>query len=152
MIELIINGKTLELPSDTKIKYTKQISDIFNIAKVNASYTNSFNVPKTPENTAVLDCLGLVGSSSKIPYQKTPATLKENGFDLIKNDWLEVKETSDVYKINIIDGAIDFFKQIENSYLLDVDLSKINHHKKFAYQPILPLYFSRLRRTKTLEF
>jgi len=152
MTELIVNGKKLELPSDTKIKYTKQISDIFNIAKVNASYTNAFNVPKTPENTAVLDCLGLVGSQSKIPYQKTPVTLRENGIDLIKNGWLEVKETSDYYKINIIDGAIDFFKQIENSYLSDIDLSKIDHqkkrkyHKKLACQPVLPLYFSWLRR------
>jgi len=76
-----------------------------------------------------LDCLRLVGSSSKIPYQKTPATLRENGFDLIKNGWLEVKETSDCYKINIIDGVIDFFEQIENSYLSDVDLSKIDHQK-----------------------
>jgi len=139
MIELIIKSPSfggvgeafgrLELPADTKIKYTKQISDIFNIAKVNASYTNAFNVPKTPENTAILDCLGLVGSTSKIPYQKTPVTVRENGIDLIKNGWLEVKETSDFYKINIIDGAIDFFKQIENSYLSDVDLSKIDHVK-----------------------
>jgi len=128
-IELIINGKTLELDGKAKIKYTKQISDIFNIAKVNASYTNSFNAPKTPHNAKILDFLGLVGASSEIPYQKTPVTLRENGIELIKNGWLEVKETSDYYKINIIDGAIDFFKQIENLTLSDIDLSKLDHIK-----------------------
>jgi len=129
MVELIVNGQALELDSNTKIKYTKQISDIFNIAKVNASYTNSFSVAKTPHNTNVLQGLGLVGSTSQIPYQKIPATLKENGLQLIENGWLEVKETAENYKINIIEGAIDFFKQIENLTLGDIDLSKLDHAK-----------------------
>jgi len=128
-IELFVYGQKLELLSDTKIKYTKQVSDIFNIAKVKASYTNSFSLPKTPNNTRVFGGLGLVGSTSNTPYQKTAVTLKDNGVDLIQNGWLDVKETSDFYKINIIDGAIDFFKQIENTTLGEIDLSKLDHQK-----------------------
>lgn len=129
MVELIVNGETLELDYKTNIKYTKQISDIFDIAKSNASYTNSFSVPKTPNNTRIFQGLGLVGSTSQVPYQKIPASLKEDGFDVIHNGWLEVKETTDVYKLNVIDGVIDFFKDIENINIGDLDLSEIDHNK-----------------------
>src|SRR5690554_2038903 len=127
MVELIIDGQTLELDDSTKIKYTKQISDIFNISKIKSSYTNSFTIPRTPKNTQIFQGLGLVGSTSKIPYQKVPVTLKDNGFDVVRNGWLDVKETTDSYKINIIDGCIDFFKDIENINIGDLDLSEINH-------------------------
>lgn len=129
MVELIVDGESLELDYNTKIKYTKQISDIFDIAKVKASHTNSFSVPKTPNNTQIFQGLGLVGSTSTIPYEKIPVTLKDNGFDVIRNGWLDVKETSDVYKVNIIDGAIDFFKDIENINIGDLNLSEIDHNK-----------------------
>lgn len=129
MVELIVNGEALELDHNTNIKQTKRIGDIFDIAKVNASYTNSFSVPKTPNNTRIFQGLGLVGSSSQIPYQKVPASLKDSGFDLIHNGWLDVKGTGDVYKLNIIDGIIDFFKEIENVNIGDLDLSEINHTK-----------------------
>lgn len=129
MVELIVNGETLELDHNTNIKYTKQISDIFDIAKLKASHTNSFSVPKTPNNTQIFQGLGLVGSTSQIPYQKVPISLKEDGFDVVRNGWLDIKETTDVYKLNVIDGAIDFFKDIENVNIGDLDLSEIDHNK-----------------------
>lgn len=128
-VELYVEGVRLELDYGAKIKYTKQVSDIFNVAKSSASYTNSFNVPKTPNNTMVFEGLGLVGSTSNLPYQKTIATLKDSGFDVIAKGWLEIKETSDSYKVNIIDGVIDFFKAIEGYTLADMDLSELNHEK-----------------------
>lgn len=129
MVEILVDGQALELDDLTKIKYTAQISDIFDIAKVKASHTNSFSVPKTYNNVRIFQGLGLMGSESNIPYEKIPATIKENGFDVVRNGWLNVVETSDKYKINIIDGAIDFFKEIENINIGDLDLSEINHTK-----------------------
>lgn len=129
MVEILVNGQALELDDLTKIKYTAQISDIFDIAKVKASHTNSFSVPKTYNNVRIFEGLGLVGSSSQVPYNKIPVTLKENGFDVVSNGWLNVVETTDKYKINIIDGIIDFFKAIENYSIGDLDLSEINHEK-----------------------
>lgn len=128
-VELYVEGVRLELDYGTKVKYTKQVSDIFNVAKTTASYTNSFNVPLTPNNAMIFAGLGLVGSTSNIPYQKTLVTLKDSGVDIIRNGWLDVKETSDTYKVNIIDGVIDFFKEIEGYTLGDLDLSQLNHTK-----------------------
>lgn len=129
MVEIVVVGQTLETDESTKIKYTSQISDIFDIAKVKASHTDSFSIPKTPNNVHIFQGLGLVGSTSSIPYDKIPATIKENGFDVVRNGWLNIKETTDRYQINIIDGAIDFYKDIENINIGDLDLSEINHTK-----------------------
>lgn len=130
MVELIINGNQIELPKGTTIKYSKQISDIFDIAKVSCSFTSSFSFDKTPVNTQAMQQLGINGDSSAIPYQKNTSQLKANGFDLISKGWYLPDNTIDRYSGSIIDGMIDFFKAIENKTMgKDLDLSNFNHEK-----------------------
>lgn len=131
MVEIIINGKGIELLKKGQgIKYTRQIADVFDISSVSSSYTNSFSVPKTPLNTQIFEHLGMVGDQSTIPYTKTTVTVKDNGFDLVRQGWLNVTETNESYKCSIIDGMIDFFKAIENKTLgVDLDLSNFQHNK-----------------------
>lgn len=130
MVELIINGNQIELPKGTTIKYSKQISDIFDIAKVSCSFTSSFSFDKTPVNTQAMQQLGINGDSSAIPYQKNTSQLKANGFDLISKGWYLPDNTTDRYSGSIIDGMIDFFKAIENKTMgKDLDLSNFNHEK-----------------------
>lgn len=130
MVELIVNGNKIELPKNTNIKYTKQISDIFDIANVACSYTTVFDFEKTPNNTQAMQYLGISGDNSQVPYQKNTAQLKVNGFDLISKGWFNIQSTSDNYKGAIINGMIDFFKAIENKTMgNDLDLSNFNHDK-----------------------
>lgn len=130
MVELIVNNNKIELPSNSNIKYTKQISDIFDLSQVSCSYTNSFEFEKTPANTRAMQQAGISGDGSNIPYQKNIGQLKSNGFDLISNGWFVVSSTEQNYKGSIIDGMIDFFKAIENKTLgLDLDLSGFEHTK-----------------------
>jgi len=130
MVELIINGNKIELPKNSSIKYSKQISDIFDIAKVSVSFTNSFGFEKTPQNTQAMQQLGISGDGSNIPYQKNTAQLKVDGFDLVSNGWFNVSNTDENYQGSILDGMVDFFKTIENKTMgLDLDLSNFNHDK-----------------------
>lgn len=131
MVELILNGKPIELlRKGQQIKYNRQIADIFDIASVSSSYTNSFTIPKTPNNTEVFEQLSIVGDQSTIPYTKIPVTVRNNGFDLITNGWLNVQSTAEDYKCSIIDGMVDFFKMIENKTIgVDLDLSNFEHTK-----------------------
>src|SRR5690554_5830362 len=120
MVEIVTDNGVLELDELTRIKFTHQISDIFNIAQVKATHTNSFSLPKTANNVRILNGLGLVGSISNVPYEKVSATIKYKGFDVIKNGWLAIKETTDRYVVNVIEGNIDFFKDIENINIGDI--------------------------------
>lgn len=130
MVELIINNQQIELPSSTKIKFTKQIADIFDLAQVSVSFTNSFDFEKTPVNSRAMQQLGISGDNSQIPYIKNDAQLKVNGFDLISKGWFNVSGTDSNYKGSILDGMVDFFKAIENKTMgNDLDLSNFNHDK-----------------------
>lgn len=130
MVELIVNNNKIELSKETSIKYTKQISDIFDIASVACSFTNSFEFDKTPANSQTMQQLGISGDSSLVPYQKNNAALKVDGFDLISQGWFDISPTEENYKGRVIDGMIDFFKAIENKTMgNDLDLSNFNHEK-----------------------
>ena len=129
MVEIVTDNGVLELDESTRIKFTHQISDIFNIAQVKATHTDSFSLPKTANNVRILNGLGLVGSSSNVPYEKVSATIKYKGFDVIKKGWLAIKETTDRFIVNIIEGNIDFFKDIENINIGDINLEEIDHSK-----------------------
>lgn len=130
MVKLTVNNQPIELPSKTRIKFTKQISDIFDLANVSVSFTNSFEFEKTPANTQAMQQLGISGDSSSVPYIKNDAQLSVNGFDLISKGWFNVSGTDSNYKGSILDGMVDFFKAIENKTMgKDLDLSNFNHEK-----------------------
>lgn len=130
MVELIINNNLIELPKSASVKYTKQISDIFDIANVAVSFTNTFEFEKTPANTQAMQFLGIPGDRSLVPYQRNNVALKVDGFDLISQGWFVPSNTNDNYKGAVYDGMIDFFKAIENKTIgRDLDLSNFNHEK-----------------------
>lgn len=130
MVELIINGTGIDLPKDTSIKFTKQIADIFDIASVSVSHTNSFEFEKTPNNTIVMQQLGMSGDSSLIPYKLNIAVLKSYGFDVVSKGRFNIASTDENYKGSVISGMADFFKAIENKTIgIDLDLSNFNHEK-----------------------
>lgn len=131
MVELRINGQLVELPQKgDEIKITRQISDVFDLSVVANSYTNAFNIPKSQNNTAIMQYLGMPGDNSGIPYSRNEANVKFHGFDVISLGWLNVSETTDDYKVSVIDGMIDFFKAIEGKTIgVDLDLSNFTHVK-----------------------
>lgn len=130
MVELIVNDRTIDLPADTSIKYTKQISDIFDLSVVGCSYTSSFEFAKTPNNTRIMEFAGIAGDSSAVPYKKNKAVLKLDGIDLISNGWFNLKNTDDKYNGSILDGMVNFFRAIENRTLgIDLDLKNFEHTK-----------------------
>lgn len=130
MVELIINGNQVELPKNSNIKFTKQISDIFDLANVSVSHTNSFSFEKSPANSQAMQQAGIISDGSTIPYIRNRAVLKSDGFDLISSGWFKLSSTDENYKGSILDGMVDFFKAIENKTLgNDLDLSNFEHEK-----------------------
>ena len=109
MVELIVNDTKIELSKDTSIKYTKQISDIFDIANVACSFTNSFAFEKSPKNTQAMQQLGIVSDQSQIPYQKNNAILKVDGFDLISQGWNILQNEKYAGRIFMYDSERDSF-------------------------------------------
>ncbi len=129
-VEFFVNNKQVELKEGTRLQFNYAISDIFSLGYVRSSYSNVFDAPFTPENTLALNGLGLTGDTSEVPYTKTVAVLKQDGFDIIRNGWLTLEETGINYRMGVLQGVYDFFKDVENKTLgNDLDISALDHDK-----------------------
>lgn len=132
-MRLIINGYDIELNPNAVIARTLQVNDIGSVSTRQASYTNTFNLPKTANNTKAFQMLGIVGNNSDIPYQKNECYLySDSGESIVYKGWALITETSKEFKCNIYDGVVDLYKSIENKSLADLDLSLLAHDKTIA--------------------
>lgn len=114
-VELIVNDKIIDININTPFQFNFTVADIFNIGMVASSYSNAFQAPQNANNILALEGLGLVGSNSQVPYQKTKAVVKYDGFDVVRDGSLNVMETREsFYQLSILEGMTDFFKDIEN--------------------------------------
>lgn len=132
MLEIFVNHQRVNLYENEPIKYTFQVNDIAEIKDRQAHFTNTFYLPKTPNNIYLFGGLGIHSDTSKTPYQKLLCTVKYGGFTLIEKGWLNITETEQDYKCYIYSGVINFFKTIENKTLNDVPLTEIEHTKSLT--------------------
>lgn len=129
-MRLIINGYDIELNPNAVIARTLQVNDIGSVSTRQTSYTNTFNLPKTANNTKAFQMLGIVGNDSNVPYQKNECYLySESGESIVYKGWALITETSKEFKCNIYDGVVDLYKSIENQSLADLDLTLLTHDK-----------------------
>lgn len=131
-IQIYDTGQVLEA-KDAKITYVKTAGDLGELTRVNSSYSWTMKFPKTPNNTQVLDGLGLVGSGSRKPYEKIYCNLLDNGFPITVKGLLNIKETTDEYGIYVQEGFIDFLKDITNDTVGgNLDLSPLDHTRDYS--------------------
>lgn len=132
-MRLIINGFDVELTESQKISRTLQVNDILTLSNRQSNYTNTFAVKRTDVNKQIFEYLGVVGSTTILPYRKNECYLyTDDGECLVYKGWAVIQSTDKEYKINIYDGNIDLYKAIENKSLGDLDLSEIDHSKNLA--------------------
>ena len=129
-MRLIINGFDIELTESQKISRTLQVNDILTLSNRQSNYTNTFSIKKTDVNKQIFEYLGVVGSTTILPYRKNECYLyTDDGECLVYKGWAVIQSTDKDYKINIYDGNIDLYKAIENKSLGDLDLTEIDHSK-----------------------
>ena len=117
ILEIWYNGIKLDMFENETVSFTFQVNDIADFGNRQSTYTNSFNLPKTPKNVQAFKGLSLPSDNSKSPYQVANCVLKLEGFDISIRDYLNIKESSDVYKVYIYSGIVDLFKSLENKYI-----------------------------------
>ena len=128
--EIFFNGISLDLYPSKKMKFNIQVNDIAEVKNRQATYTNSYKIPKTAHNVQTLGGLGIPSDTSPYPYQKPDCMVCIDGIPMMVRGWINIKSTDNEYNIYLYSGIIDFFKAVENKTLgADLDLSEINHNK-----------------------
>lgn len=118
MLEVVIISTGERLDVEGGIKYTFQTSEIGNISEVNSSWGWSMKFPKSINNVQIFEGLGLVGSTSGIPYMLIEVSVNYSGVPIVEKGNLKITETLEKeYKGHVVSGIVDFFNNIKNTTL-----------------------------------
>lgn len=129
--KLFFDEYEMDIRDIGRLAQTKQVNNIVNLHTRQTNATNNFSLPKSAKNIKNLKLLGVIGNTSNRPYEKISANLLDTvtGEWLIYKGWAVISETNKDFKVAIFDGVIDFFKQIDNKKLHEIDISGLNHLK-----------------------
>ena len=126
MEELYINDILIELPLKS-VSRTLQINDIGDVQDRQANYSNKIKIPRTPNNIATFEMLGIVGNKTRIPYSEVNVKYVVDGIELISSGKGIIKNTNNVFNLVIYDGNIDLLDTLGDKRLSTLDFSAHNH-------------------------
>lgn len=127
MIDIIVNGESLDLSGTDKIVQTFSALNFTNIATRNADYSNLFEVPITNKNLRIIDYSNYINSVGGFPYQKNPCIIYIDGFEF-RRGYLDIDGIKDTIRLRFYTGAINFFSAIKDLSLDTLDLTDYLHY------------------------
>lgn len=126
-LELFINNVLCDLPKRIAVALSFSVNKIAEAIRPSGSFSNQFKLPKTQNNINVLEVADSLNSNTNIPYQKLPCRLIQNGRELISDGFAVLEKSQENYEIVVYGGNLDFFEQIKDKKLSDLDFSDLNH-------------------------
>lgn len=127
MNRLIIEGREADL-IQKPININFQINYIGDLSTRNSTFSNTIDLPRTSNNEAIFEMIGVMGSASRAPYKNLRCTYIQDNITLINNGYIQLKEMTDTtFKCNILDGLIDLAERLKGKTLEDLTFSDVNH-------------------------
>jgi hypothetical protein len=123
---LFLNDKECDLYPGTVIPITYQINDLAELKDRQANYSQQFKIPKTAPNRAIFEDAELIQSGTVIPYRKPKARVSKKNIDVINNGIAILENTDNDYVLTVYSGLIDFFENIKDLNLSDLDTTSID--------------------------
>lgn len=125
--ELYINERLIELSESEPIALSYQVNDIAELADRQANYSNTFTVPDTNNNRIVLGFSNSTQSNSNVPYRKCPCVYIQEGIYIFQNGVAIIEQFDGSFQITMYSGIFDFFSQMGEKTLKDIDWSEFDH-------------------------
>ena len=129
----------LDLFGTEPINIKMSISDIKDISKRSAPYTQSFTLPGTKNNNEMLSHIFNIGSDSSYDSRKkTPAYLAVDSTPVMSNGIFQltgivVDENKKIdYQATIFSESQDLFAVIGDAYIEDLDYSDLDHTYSYS--------------------
>lgn len=126
--ELWIEGIRFDL-GDSTVSQTFQINDLAEIKDRQGNYSNTIRAPRTPNNVAALNYLGIAGSQSRSPYLKLMAKYAVNGIELVSDGYARVRqsEIGDTIDIVVYSGNVSLMDAIKGKKINELNFADLNH-------------------------
>ncbi len=127
MKELYISGKRVDLFKEELIATSYQVSKIAEIRDAQAFFSNRFTVPTTNNNNKIFGFANNIGSTTVRPYRILPCRYIQNGVDLLEDGAAVIYNCQGgAYNIEVYSGLYDFFSQLGDKTLTELDLSALD--------------------------
>jgi hypothetical protein len=127
-------NKALDTFSANPISLNYNIADIKDISSRNSSYSKTITVPETGNNRQIFNDIGsLIGESDFNPNKKTQCWVLVDsvtifkGFLQIRNVKTNKNTGKTDYELVIYADNDNFFKEIGDDFLTDLDFTELNH-------------------------
>jgi hypothetical protein len=140
--QLVANGEILDLFTDEDIKLSDNVTGLFDLGIIPADFTRQITLPGTKKNNAFFEHvydISVFDPDTFATNIKVPAYLDFGGLYLSQG-YLQLNKVNlyankfiDSYEVTIYGAVSSFAREINRSYLTDLDsLSAYNHTSSFA--------------------
>jgi len=104
-----------------------RIGEVSEVGKLKSSFSYTDSLPKTAKNVAFFEMLGVIGNTSRKPYELIVADYVVDGIYLVMNGIAVVKEADEDFKYNLIDGVRSLSELLKGQKLIDLPLNDLTH-------------------------
>lgn len=124
---LYIDGQKVDLYDEELIATSYAVNKIAELVDIQATFSNQFTVPATANNNKIFGFSNDIGSTSNQPYKVLKAEYIQNGIDvLVQGAAIIDSNNVDEYSIEVYAGLFDFFTQLGDKTLADIDFSSFD--------------------------
>lgn len=128
MNEIFIDGRPLDLSTDTQIVQTFQANNLERPEQIQAHYSNQFEVPATQPNRDALEYADQVNSQTGKPYRKLDARIIAQGVETVPYGIGSLEESQNgKFALQIFSGNKNFFEVLADKSIRDLPLSEFDH-------------------------
>lgn len=127
MERLYLDSQLIDLPKKPIIRKI-QIGEIGDISSRKSTFSYSVKIPRTANNNKILEMLGVIGNTSRKPYESIRADYIVDGLPLVSNGNAIIKETSGVFELNIFDGLINLSDRLSGKKMAALQFSDLDHY------------------------
>ena len=134
MVEVYLDNERLEIPDTTSVGINVGISHIEDPISASGSYSQTIDVPMTPNNTAVFRHTEQILSPEIFNHTEHTAAVYEDGVELIKGKAYFEGATDTHYKLQIVGNDFSWVERIKDKKLNEIDNRTVSQFQEYAMQ------------------
>ena len=132
MIEIRLDGQTLDVAENTSIGLTLHIDDIADPTSAKSSFSQSIDLPKTPRNVQVFLGCEEVLSPDIFNHSEHTASIFEDGIELISGKAYYEGASEEYYTLQIVGNEFEWLERIRDKKLNEIDEEKVSQFTRYA--------------------
>jgi hypothetical protein len=130
-LTLELLGFPVDLPADAQVALSYRVNDLRTLDSREAAFSETFTLPLTAQNVAVLGAPHSLDSLSTTPYRLLPAVLRSPGGAVLLDGFGILESSGEGYDVTLTDAVGGLFAQVGDRSLRELDLSQYDHAYTF---------------------